>query len=97
MSLEEELQPYRHKSEVTVRFGDIDAVGHVNNARYASYLEQARMAYAREVLSWDGSLNSLNIVLADLHLEFRAPIFLQDSVQVYSRVTRLGGRSFTIE
>jgi acyl-CoA thioester hydrolase len=88
---------FKHRTDLTPRFGDIDAVGHVNNARYASFLEEARIAYAKEVLGWDGNLESLNIVLADLHVEFKYPIFLSDRVYILSRVSSVGGRSFSFE
>jgi acyl-CoA thioester hydrolase len=91
----DEKNAFRHRTVFVPRFGDIDAVGHVNNARYSSYLEEARVSYAKEVLGWNGILDSLNIVVADLHLEFKNPIFLQDEVLILSRVSEVGGRSFT--
>ncbi|HEY7331820.1 MAG TPA: thioesterase family protein, partial [Candidatus Limnocylindria bacterium] len=41
---------FRHRTSVQVRFRDIDAFGHVNNAVVSSYVEQARVTYLREVL-----------------------------------------------
>jgi len=39
-----------YTTEIDVRFRDIDAMGHVNNAVYATYIEQARTEYFRDVL-----------------------------------------------
>ena len=54
-----------HSTEIEVRFRDIDALGHVNNAVYASFLEQARSAYFRDVVN--NPLNSIGMVIADLN------------------------------
>ena len=46
---------FRHRTRVEVRFRDIDAFGHVNNAVVASYVEQARIRYLLDVLRWSRS------------------------------------------
>jgi len=42
-----------YTTDIDVRFRDIDAMGHVNNAVYATYIEQARTEYFRDVLDAD--------------------------------------------
>ncbi len=44
--------PFVHRERV--RFRDLDALGHVNNAVFATYLEQARIEYLRELGVFDG-------------------------------------------
>ncbi len=81
-----------YTTAIAVRFRDIDAMGHVNNAVYATYLEQARTAYVRDVLGAD--LSSIPTVLASLSLEFRRPVLLEDgSVTVEIDVPELGKSS----
>ena len=81
-----------YTTAIAVRFRDIDAMGHVNNAVYATYLEQARTAYVRDVLGAD--LSSIPTVLASLSLEFRRPVLLEDgSVTVEIDVPELGESS----
>ena len=63
-----------------VRFRDIDAMGHVNNAVYATYLEQARVRYLADVIG--EPLREIAGVVADLHLDFERPISLGDTVTV---------------
>jgi hypothetical protein len=41
--------PFHHHVEVTVRFADTDAMGHVNNAKYLTYCEIARIRYWTDV------------------------------------------------
>lgn len=78
--------------DVTVRFRDIDAMGHVNNAVYATYLEHARVGYFRDVVGT--SLAEADTVLAHLSIDYRAPIGLDDgTVEVSVSVPRLGDSS----
>jgi acyl-CoA thioester hydrolase len=83
---------------IEVRYGDLDPQGHVNNARYLTFIEQARIAYIRHLGLWRGdSFLNLGIILADVHLTFRAPILFGEDLQVGVRVTRLGNKSLTME
>jgi acyl-CoA thioester hydrolase len=77
--------------DLQVRFRDLDVLSHVNNAVYASYLEQARAGYFDEVL--DRSLDSVNTVLARLEIDFQAPIDFESTVTITVQVPRLGESS----
>jgi acyl-CoA thioester hydrolase len=78
-------------ADLQVRFRDIDAMGHVNNAVYATYLEQARTAYFHEVL--EERLDEVSTVLANLELSYERPITLGQAVRVVVRVADLGASS----
>ncbi|GAB7093378.1 thioesterase family protein [Halolamina litorea] len=65
-----------YETTVGVRFRDIDAMGHVNNAVYASYAEQARVDYFDDVV--DRDLSSTGSVLATIEIDYRRPIELDD-------------------
>ena len=81
--------------DIDVRFRDIDALGHVNNAVYATYIEQARTRYFRDVLDVDISQSSN--VLASLSIDFRRPIELtDDDVTVTVELADLGRSSATM-
>lgn len=83
-------------TEIDVRFRDIDAMGHVNNAVYATYVEQARTAHFREVS--DLSLDEMPTVLASLSIDFRAPVELGDGpVTVELEIPELGQSSIPME
>jgi acyl-CoA thioester hydrolase len=87
---------YRHRTPVQVRFRDIDAFGHVNNSVVSSYVEQARVTYLRDVLGLDpvGPEDRMPLILAMIRLDYRSPIFLDDRVEVGSRVDWVGRTSF---
>ena len=81
-----------YTTEIDVRFRDIDAMGHVNNAVYATYIEQARTEYFRDVL--DADIASLATVLASMSVDFQRPVELADgTVAVEVGVTELGTSS----
>ncbi len=92
-----EIDDFRHCTPVEVRFHDLDALGHVNNARYLNYLEQGRLAYARDVWGWDGRMETLSLIVASVSVEFKRPIHLGDTLELYTRVARLGNKSFDME
>jgi acyl-CoA thioester hydrolase len=80
---------------VEVRYGDIDAMNHVNNAVYVSYLELARVRIWRERFGFTGSARDIPIILARVAVDYRSPIGLNDTVEVGLGVSRVGRTSFT--
>ena len=89
---------FRFYHPIEVRYGDLDPQGHVNNAKYLTYTEQARIAYIRHLSLWEGgSFLKIGIILADARVTFLAPILFGQDVRVGVRVTRLGNKSMTME
>ena len=58
------LNLFQHKIKLNVRFMDLDAMHHVNNARYLNFLEESRIAYSQEVLQQFNDIKSFNAVVA---------------------------------
>ncbi len=83
------LEP--HRTDVQLRFADTDALGHVNNASFATFAEIARLDFLHRL---GGSVRSL--ILASLHLDFRRQVALGDQVHVETWVEKLGNSSFTL-
>jgi len=81
---------------VQVRFRDIDALGHVNNAVYLNYCEQARLEYFRR-LGLARRAGNLPVILARAEVDFRHPTRLEQEVRVGGRIVRLGESSFIME
>ncbi|MFC6955170.1 thioesterase family protein [Halorubellus litoreus] len=81
--------------DVAVRYQDVDALGHVNNAIYATYLEEARVQYLPDVL---GDTGAIEAVLANLEIDYRRPVTLEDGfVTVEIEVVDVGTKSVTFE
>jgi acyl-CoA thioester hydrolase len=82
---------YTH--ETTVRFGDTDAMGHVNNAKFATYLEDARVGFFRATTGETVSLAGL--ILARTEIDFVRPIlFGAGPVRTTVWVEHVGTKSF---
>lgn len=83
---------------IEVRYGDLDPQGHVNNANYLTYFEQARISYIQGLGLWQpGSFLNIGIILADAHITFRAAVLFGQKIRVGVRVTRLGNKSLDME
>lgn len=82
------------ETEVPVRYSDRDTLGHVNNAVFATFLEEARIAFVREVL--EDSIEQRSMVIVNLEIGFRSPI-TGWTVTVGLDVTDVGDSSFTID
>jgi acyl-CoA thioester hydrolase len=83
--------PGRHRLDIQVRFADSDAIGHVNNACFATYTELARLNFLREIGHRPDSL-----ILAHLSIDFRRQVQLEDRVHVESWVDSIGTSSFSL-
>lgn len=79
--------------ELPVLWSDMDALGHVNNAVYARWLEQARIAYFERVGLVGGSVGP---ILARQVIDFVAPVVHPDRVRVAVGVSRIGTTSLTL-
>jgi acyl-CoA thioester hydrolase len=91
---------------VTVRFpiqwSDMDAFGHVNNARYFTWFEAARIAYmvriglvSPEMRRPEGE--GVGPIVAATNAEYLRPVVYPAELVVGARVTRIGTTSFTME
>ncbi|AEI14088.1 4-hydroxybenzoyl-CoA thioesterase [Flexistipes sinusarabici DSM 4947] len=87
---------YRFKEEIKVRFADLDAYGHVNNATFFTYLETAR---TNTFLSTFNNLMEKGILLIVVKTEcsYLKPITLIDRVFVEFGITSKGKTSFVID
>ncbi len=89
-----DLSAYRFSYLIDVRYADLDVLQHVNNAKYFTYMETARLHYAKEVIGWDGHLSELGVIIAQATCQYKLPLIFGDRVRVYLRASRLGGKSF---
>ena len=92
------MSKFRFYYPVQVRYSDLDAQWHVNNARFLTLLEEARLHYLLDLGLWDGnSFLDLGVIVADIHITYIAPIKLGEEIKIGMRVARVGNKSITIE
>ena len=82
------MTPFPHIHRERVRFRDCDAMGHVNNAVYSTFLEEARI----EVL---GGLT--DFILARVEIDFRAELRAGEEIEIGTRCSRIGTKSLELE
>ena len=86
---------FRHRTRLEVRFRDIDAFEHVNNASFFTYIEEARIKYILEVLKI-AEVERLPLILAAVQIDFRKPILFGQVVEIGTRVDWIGRTSFSM-
>lgn len=92
------MADYHFSHPIQIRYGDLDPQWHVNNARYLSFLEQARAAYIMQLGLFDGeSFFDLGLIVADVHIAYKHPLKMTQQVIVRARVSRLGTKSLVFE
>jgi acyl-CoA thioester hydrolase len=89
---------YRFSVAIPIRYGDVDAQRHLNNAVYYTFMEHARVSYARELGLWSGEdFDALGMILAEATCTFKEPAYLGETVTVWTRISYLGTKSFHFE
>jgi acyl-CoA thioester hydrolase len=84
-----------HEKRVEIRWRDVDAYLHVNNAVYATYLEECRDEWVEQALGDSG--DAWDFVLARVAIDFRRELRLEDEEVVVScRLERIGTSSITL-
>lgn len=88
---------FRLSVPIEVRFRDLDALNHVNNAVYFSYMEHARIVYLKGLGLFGDDASDTGMILAEATCVFKAPIVLGQSIVVRVRATELKNSSFVFE
>jgi acyl-CoA thioester hydrolase len=84
-----------HEKRIEIRWRDLDAYRHVNNAVYATYLEEGRDEWMVRALGDAG--DPWDYVLARVAIDFRRELTQEDdAVLVRIRLTRIGNSSLTL-
>ena len=90
------MHDYPFVCPIQVRWRDLDAFAHVNNAAFASYVEMARTEVWRQRFGGREAMD-IPFFVKRLEIDFRRPVGLYDEVRVWLRVGEIRGASFTFE
>ena len=82
-----------HVEKIPVRWGDMDAMGHVNNTVYFRFMEQARISWFDRLVPEDEAWQSTGIVIANASCNYRRAITYPGTVEVRLYVGAPGGAS----
>lgn len=89
-----EATRFRFRTPIHVRWSDCDPFGHVNNAVYLTYLEQARFAYWNEVLP---DIPFPGMILARIEIDYRAQAFPDEHLDLHAAIVEMRTTSFVVE
>jgi len=93
----EELKKFKHITRIKIRFSDLDAMKHVNNATYLTYLEEARIKYFNDLLKKNYGDIDYQAVVGRIEINYLHPIVLGDDVEIHTRIAKLGNKSLDVE
>ncbi len=82
-------------TEITPRFTDTDALGHINNTKLGDWFESAR----RDIFTIfvpDLDIKKWNLIIVSTQIDFLAQIYYHDNVMVETGIEKIGNSSFTI-
>lgn len=91
----DDVDAFRFRHDVPVRFRDVDIAGHAHHADALIYFEEARWAYWHQVVG--KGLEELDYVLAECRVRWHARVMWPQTVSVGVRVSRLGRKHFEME
>lgn len=93
--LENKTDIFKYRTELEMRFTDLDMMGHVNNAMYFTYMEIGRTKYWTQAIQWDWK--KTGVVIGQASINYLKPLHLGDKISIYVRTSRIGNTSFDLE
>ena len=82
-----------HVERIPIRWGDMDAMGHVNNIVYFRYMEQARISWFEKLVPGGGAWKTIGVVIVNASCNFRRAITYPGTVEAKVYVGRPGKSS----
>ena len=88
------IADYSQHYELKTRWKDIDSFGHVNNAVFLTYIEDARIMYFK---SWNITGKQKSLIVASIKIDYLRQVKHPSTLIVGQKVSRLGNSSFDIK
>lgn len=89
-------ESFRHRTVVEVRFADMDSFGHVNNAKFLTFIEQARIKYFDDISGWHYDATKEGVILAHASVDFIRPLDFKEKLSVLTMCIAVGTKSISI-
>lgn len=90
------MPSFRFTTDLEIRFRDLDALGHVNNAVYLTYFEIVRTRYWKRLFGLPPA-DDWGFVMVRTECNYRSPALLGETIAIATRVSALRNSSFTFE
>ena len=82
---------------IHIRFRDLDAMAHVNNAVYFTFAEQGRIDYFQHVIGKRHNWKAFGVLIVHSEIDYLYPIVLEDRVECGVEVIKIGKKSLTVQ
>ncbi len=89
--------PFRHSMPLQTRFTDFDMLGHLNNNVYMAFMDMAKADYFTRVIGGSVDWRDPGVVVANTNVDYFAPVFPREPIEVVTTVTRLGQKSIHLD
>ena len=88
------LSDFPFHYDLETRWKDMDAFGHVNNAVFLTYIEDARITFFKR---WKLDSMDKGLIVASAKIDFLNQLIHPTKLVIGQRISRIGGKSFDIE
>ena len=88
------ITDYSQHYELKTRWKDIDSFGHVNNAVFLTYIEDARIMYFKR---WNVTEKKRSLIVASIKIDYLSQIEHPSDLIVGQKISRIGNSSFDIQ
>ena len=89
--------PFKRKTQVQLRFNDIDALGHVNNSVYFQFFDLGKTQYFKGLnVQADIDWRRPTVIIANVNCSFLVPTLFNEPVEVLTQCSHLGNKSLTL-
>jgi len=79
---------------ISIRFRDIDSMGHINNAVFFTFFEEGRKAFFNKILNISNP-DDYNFILAHISCDYLKPVKINDLITLQLWIGKIGSKSFT--
>ena len=86
-----------HSTKIQLRFSDFDVLRHVNNAKYATFMENARVDFFNEIIAPGHNWEETGILIARLEFDFKIPVLMTDSLYIETHISSIGTKSIVFD
>ena len=90
----ESLEDFLFHHNIQTRWKDMDSFGHINNAVYLTYIEDARTTLFKR---WNLNRQNNSVIVASLKIDYFTQIKHPSKLIIGSKISRIGNSSFDIQ
>ena len=87
---------FNHSVGIQIRFNDIDQLGHVNNASQISFLDYGKVRYFEAMNNGEVDWRDAQFVIVNINVSYVEQIFMNDNIEVRTKITEIGNKSIKL-